>query len=428
MHTVHTSYRPRIAIPSFPGSNGEVDNVKTLKRCGFDCFIFRWNDSLEKLHDVDGYFFGAGFSYEDRGRSGMVAARDPLFRHMHEEALRGKVIIGNCNGAQVLVESGLIPLGDGLRMSLARNAIRVPGGQWHSPGFLNEWVWITPSCATDRCATSGWTGAMHIPIAHGEGRFVTRDPDLIAELRSKHQIAFQYCDAKGVVSSEPPITPNGSTMGIAGICNPEGNVVALMPHPERTEYGDPYFVSARRWIERYRDTRPLPCSEPAPSRQQHPAPPLQSLPIHQSLPVEIFIDTIITNNEERTVEQAARRIEPSLRLKQYAYIGLQSDRSSELLGSLLFFNPQKQIAYVRKQGLFFRWNSEAKSLRPMQRSIFTGVQLLRRDQPDTSGESLGGETGVCYDCSTLSDTAPIRSDLCDVFANIHASILERMQQ
>ncbi len=106
------SKKPLFAIPSFPGSNGEVDNLRTLKRCGFDCFVFRWNDSLEKLRDVDGYFFGAGFSYEDRGRSGMVAARDPLFRFMREEAASGKVIIGNCNGAQVLVESGLIPLGD----------------------------------------------------------------------------------------------------------------------------------------------------------------------------------------------------------------------------------------------------------------------------------------------------------------------------
>lgn len=64
--------KPLLAVPSFPGSNGEVDNIRTLKRCGFDCFVFRWNDSLEKLKDVDGYFFGAGFSYEDRGRSGMV--------------------------------------------------------------------------------------------------------------------------------------------------------------------------------------------------------------------------------------------------------------------------------------------------------------------------------------------------------------------
>lgn len=410
--------KPLFAIPSFPGSNGEVDNLRVLKRCGFDCFVFRWNDSLERLKDVDGYFFGAGFSYEDRGRSGMVAARDPLFDFMRKEAEKGKVIIGNCNGAQVLVESGLIPLGDGLRMCLARNAIR-EGGSWKSPGFLNEWVWITPACAPDRCATSDWTGAMHIPIAHGEGRFVTRDKDLIQELEKSGQVAFRYCDASGKASAEASVTPNGSTGGIAGICNEEGNVVALMPHPERTELGDRYFRSVLKWIESSKLKKAsVRKADASPMKLKNRAP----------MPVEVFIDTIITNNEERTVEQAARRIAKGLRLKQYRYVGLSEDRAEELLSSLSFFNPHKEIAFVRTRGEFQKWNSDRRKFEKALHPVLKGLPLLRRDEPDIAGAALGAgsETGVCYDCRDVEEKNVLVSDVCEVFCNPHSSTLERL--
>ncbi len=415
--------KPLFAIPSFPGSNGEVDNVKTLKRCGFDCFVFRWNDSLEKLKDVDGYFFGAGFSYEDRGRSGMVAARDPLFEFMRREAEREKVIIGNCNGAQVLVESGLIPLGDGLKMCLAHNALKNSDGSYRSPGFLNEWVWITPACKKDRCATSNWSGALHIPIAHGEGRFVTRDPDLISQLKKEDQIAFQYCDEQGIVDEASPVTPNGSTLAIAGICNREGNVVALMPHPERTPLGDPYFLSILQWMKKRSE------GQSSAQRDLH-VPQLNSVRIEkrEPLPVEIFIDTVITNNEERTVEQAARRIVPEIVLKQYRYIGLHTDTSKELFSKLSFFNPNKEIAYMRLAGVLHRWDAPARRAIPLSSNLFSGTTLLRRDLPDMTGASIGAgvETGICYDCRSI-DPEKIRDPkLCEVLCNPHSSTLEVM--
>lgn len=412
--------KPLFAIPSFPGSNGEVDNLRVLKRCGFDAFVFRWNDSTEKLADVDGYFFGAGFSYEDRGRSGMVAARDPLFNFMRSEAAKGKVIVGNCNGAQVLVESGLIPLGDKLRMCLAHNAIRESDGGWKSPGFLNEWVWITPACKPDRCATSNWTGAMHIPIAHGEGRFVTRDRDLITELEKNDQVAFRYCTPDAVPTAQAPFTPNGSIGGIAGICNKEGNVVALMPHPERTELGDRYFRSIALWLQSGKKIAASPSSV---------TPEALKVASRNAMPVELYIDTIITNNEERTVEQAARRLEPALKLKQYRFVGLKDDRSAELLSSLSFFNPNKEVAYVRTRGAFHKWNPDAKSLEKAAHPVLKGVPLLRRDQPDRGASSLGegSETGICYDCRDIKEAALFRTDICEVFCNPHSSTLERLK-
>jgi phosphoribosylformylglycinamidine (FGAM) synthase-like amidotransferase family enzyme len=88
----------------------------------------------------------------------------------------------------------LIPLDANLRMSLARNAVRHKD-TFEAVGFLNEWIWITPTCKRDRCASSDWSGVMQIPIAHGEGRYVTREKDLIQELEKNDQIAFRYCNA-----------------------------------------------------------------------------------------------------------------------------------------------------------------------------------------------------------------------------------------
>ncbi|MBP9773529.1 MAG: phosphoribosylformylglycinamidine synthase subunit PurQ [Candidatus Peribacteraceae bacterium] len=413
--------KPKIAVPLFPGSNGEIDNLQVLRRCGFDAFLFRWNDSVEKLKDCDGYFFGAGFSYEDRGRSGMVAARDPLFQFLHTEADRGKVIIGNCNGAQVLIESGLVPLGDKLRMSLAHNAIKQKDA-WVSPGFLNEWVWITPSCDRNRCATSDWTGAMHIPIAHGEGRFVTKDPDLIAALEENGQVAFRYCDANGNVSADAPITPNGSTGGIAGICNPQGNVIAIMPHPERTTLGDAYFLSAKRWIEQKKNAQVA--AKSIASNYQSAAPANRA-----PRPLEIFIDTIITNNEERTVEAAAHRVNANLKLKQYRYIAPSDIKMEAILETLSVFNPNKEIAYVRKDGQFYRWNSGKKELQPTDKKPLAGISLLRRNEPDTGAARFGkgSETGVCYDCRSVDQAAVMNAGLLEVFGNPHASTIESMQ-
>jgi phosphoribosylformylglycinamidine synthase len=421
---------PRIAIISFPGTNGDVENVRCLKRNGFDAFVFRWNDSTDRLSDVDGYFLGAGFSYEDRGRAGMVAARDPFFQFLHEEAEKGKVIVGHCNGCQVLIESGLIPLGKELTMCMARNAIK-DGNGWRAPGFLNEWIWITPTCKPDRCATSDWTGAMHIPIAHGEGRFVTKDPELIKELEKNDQIAFQYCDASGNISDDASITLNGSTSAIAGICNPAGNVIAMMPHAERTTNGDPYFASMRNWIERCK-TKDIRRKTDLTSSVLHLPQEMEKRSLHST---EIFIDTIIVNNEERTVEQAARRIAPDLNLKQFRYMAPSEKSPEEILTTIALFNPNKEVAYVRKchaersepkaSGVeaWSKWNPDEKKF-DESKSPLHSTSLLRRDEPDVGASNLGkgSETGICYSFKSTSDD--IEPKLQEIFANPHASSLE----
>lgn len=424
----------RIAVLSFPGNNCEVESLRAVKLAGMEPVFFKWNDSREKLADIDGYFLPGGFSYEDRGRSGMVAARDPLFRFLHEEATRGKVVIGNCNGAQMLVESGLIPLDQGLKMSLARNAI---GSE--AVGFINEWVWITPTCKRDRCATSDWEGAtcgengrtMHLPIAHGEGRFTTKDKDVWKTLKTNDQMAFSYCDEQGKVSDDPKVTPNGSMYAIAGLCNPAGNVVALMPHPERTTNGVPYFVSVKKWIET-RKTSPPPAPPPRGEGSSS-----WTIGNRKSRDVEIFVGTIITNNEERTVEQAARRVLKNLALTQLKYLSPAKKSPESILSHLALFNPNKETAVVRKGGKFFKWDSDAKALMPLEKSpLASAVSFLRRDEPDTgagalgepfdSAQGRGSETGVCYVCRGVEEKDLLKREVLEIFANPHASTLERI--
>lgn len=417
-------HKPRIAIISFPGSNGETENLRCFWRNGFDAFVFRWNDDREQLSDVDGYFIGAGFSYEDRGRAGMVAARDPLFDHLHAEAEKGKVIIGHCNGAQVLVESGLVPVGNGLRMSLARNVIINQESDVRAPGFLNEWIYITPTCKPDRCAASDWQGTMKTPIAHGEGRFITKDPDLIAALEENDQIAFRYCDASGKVSADSPITPNGSTDAIAGICNPAGNVVAIMPHAERAGTGDVYFESVKKWIESGKRLAISDKRENIPAACRLPLAANTNLQKKHQNPIEIFIDTIIVNNEERTVEQAARRIRPTLKLKQFKYMAPTEKSAEEILNTIALFNPNKEVAYVKNNAKWFKWNPDKKTMNASE-SPLSEVSLIRRDEPDIGAQGLGegSETGVCYSLSNVTETELENPALQEIFGNPHASSL-----
>src|SRR3989338_6464778 len=409
---------PRIAVISFPGNNCEVESLRAVKQAGMEAVSFRWNDDRSKLKDIDGYFIPGGFSYEDRGRSGMVAARDPLMEFIGQEAEQGKVVIGNCNGAQILVEIGLIPFGKGLDMSLARNVVT-----GNAVGFLSEWVWITPSCAMDRCVTSGWEGQMHLPIAHGEGRFTTRDKDLLQELKKNDQIAFRYCDEQGNILEDASVNPNGAMYAIAGICNPAGNVVALMPHPERTPNGKPYFAAMKKWME----TRKGPQSEGLLPMRKPTASGAGFLPAVDAHPIELFIDTVITNNQERTVEAAARRIEPTLRLKQLKYIPLKGE-PSDYLRHIANFNPNKEIAYVRRLGRdvpvarLTRWNAQTKSEDVSTSTLLDGMKFLRRDEPF----EREGDPGICYVLQGIDEQKMCSDDLLEIFGNPHASTLVRL--
>ena len=231
--------RPRVALIQFPGSNCEWETKRAAESAGMDCEIFRWNRPAEGLVAYDGYIVGGGFSYQDRVRSGVIATKEPIIGTLFDQVTQeGKPVLGICNGAQVLVEAGLVPgLHPGeVEMALAPNR---PNPKERLAGFICRWVYLKHTAGHGRCALTGDMPEGYVwpvPIAHGEGRYTTRENDLLEQLMSNDQIVFQYCDASGRIDEDPAINPNGALANIAGLCNPEGNVLAMMPHPERASY------------------------------------------------------------------------------------------------------------------------------------------------------------------------------------------------
>ncbi len=225
----------RIAVMQFPGTNCEHETLVAVRAVGMDGEIFRWNRSAGELSGFDGYFIPGGFSYQDRVRAGAIASKEPVLDALREEAARGKPIIGICNGFQILVEAGLLPGTGRIDMALAQN-VMVSKGQIVRRGYYCDWINLRHDAPPRRCSGSFLIerGAlMRLPIAHGEGNLVTTTPGLMQKLNDQEQVVFRYCDKNGRVINEFPVNVNGSTESIAAICNLQGNVLGMMPHPER---------------------------------------------------------------------------------------------------------------------------------------------------------------------------------------------------
>ncbi len=219
---------PRVAVLQFPGVNCEAETLRALACAGLAGEVFRWTRAVRELAAFDAFVLPGGFAYEDRVRAGVLAAKDPLVEALAERAHAGAPVLGICNGAQVLVEAGLVPGGGLVELALARN--RMPD----RTGYLARWVEcrIEPSaCVFTRGLPAGTV--LPLPVAHGEGRFTSARAGFLAELHARGQVPLRYVDARGEPTQEYPANPNGSEHAAAAVCNVRGNVLALMPHPER---------------------------------------------------------------------------------------------------------------------------------------------------------------------------------------------------
>jgi len=225
----------KIAVIQFPGTNCEHECLVSVRAVGMEGELFRWNRPAEELSSFDGYIIPGGWSYADRVRAGAIASKEPVMDTIREEAASGKPIIGICNGFQILVETGLLPGTGRIDMALAQN-VMISERKIVRRGFYCDWINIKHDASPRRCSGSfnlNRGEMLQIPIAHGEGNLVTMDKDLISNLNDEGQVVFRYCDSNGQEMPEFPVNVNGSTENIAGICNPEGNVLGMMPHPER---------------------------------------------------------------------------------------------------------------------------------------------------------------------------------------------------
>ena len=234
-----------VGIVQFPGTNCELETHQALKRAGLKSDDFFWNNNIKDLEKFDALVIPGGFSYEDRGRSGLIAAKLPVMQEIRKFADQGMPILGICNGAQILVESGLVPGFKDYKLAcaLTENERRLENGELLGQGYINDWCYISP----DRNLNSGAFGDidksinnLKIPFAHAEGKFII--PDDVYKLMLDHKVPmWKYCDSQGKSDSHYPINPNGSCHNLAAIGNFSGNVLAIMPHPERVAAGDAIF-------------------------------------------------------------------------------------------------------------------------------------------------------------------------------------------
>ena len=212
-----------IGVIQFPGSNTERETSMALKRAKMNPVDFLWNQHEEKLLNCNGYVITGGFSYEDRSRAGVIASLDPIMSALKKEALKGKPILGICNGAQILVESGMVPgLIDGKTGIALTDNKRVKNGKVVGAGYYNDWAYLKMSVKPEQTAFTRhlkrWE-LIHIPFAHAEGRFIFPN-ELLKKLLKNGQIVFRYCEHNGDISAEFPTNPNGSDYNIAAVSNP----------------------------------------------------------------------------------------------------------------------------------------------------------------------------------------------------------------
>ena len=302
----------KIGIIQFPGTNTERETSLALKRSNMHSIDILWNDSIDKVSDCDGYIIAGGFSFEDRSRAGIIASLDPIMKIIKTEAQKGKPVFGICNGAQILVESGLVPgVSDNKTcVSLADNK-RIQNGYVVGTGYYNEWTYLKTSVSSQSTAFTKHLKKdelIHIPFAHAEGRFVI-PKNLLTELIKNDQTPFRYSNSSGYVSNQFPINPNGSDYNLAAICNTSGNVLAMMPHPERTENGDKIFSSMKSYIEEG--------IQPANKTLNYiPKKPIINKYEPGKNVVSWVVDLIITDNEAVSVQNAIDKLGIDLKISK----------------------------------------------------------------------------------------------------------------
>jgi len=225
--------KPKAIVLRSAGTNCDRETQFALQQAGFDAervHVFRLMENPAALRAYQFLVIPGGFSYGDDVAAGKILAnqmRYHLAEALNEFLAAGKLALGVCNGFQVMVKSGLLPWADVEPGSVQRDVTLA----WNDSGrFEDRWVHLRSD--SDKCVFLPKGELIALPIAHGEGKFVPRNREVLSRLKDGDQVAVRYVDAEGRPGTYP-VNPNGSIDDIAGICDPSGRAMGLMPHPER---------------------------------------------------------------------------------------------------------------------------------------------------------------------------------------------------
>jgi phosphoribosylformylglycinamidine synthase I len=224
------------------GTNCDWETKLALEDAGAEAVVLHMNRALrEGLSSYHMVVIPGGFSYGDYVRAGAIWAKKlaaKMGRELERLVEDGRLLLGICNGFQVLVEAGFLPGFEG-RSEVPQASLAVN----ESARFECRWVYLKNvnggRCVFTRLVEPG--AKLRMPVAHAEGRLILprgREAEYLERMKANDQLVFQYCDEEGrPAGGRYPYNPNGSLLDIAGICNPRGNVMGLMPHPERAHFG-----------------------------------------------------------------------------------------------------------------------------------------------------------------------------------------------
>lgn len=231
--------KPKVLVLRTAGTNCDKETAFAFLEAGAIPEFVHINQLKSGERDLRDYQILAlpgGFSYGDDIAAGKILANELRYKLADELRLfidNGKLVIGICNGFQVLVKAGFLP-GNAALEQEATLAIN------DSAKFEDRWVYLRETGyglrGTGCIWTKGLPEVIYLPVAHGEGKFITRDETVLERLKENAQIVLRYCDRQGK-SSGYPCNPNGSQDDIAGLCDDTGRVLGLMPHPERHSFG-----------------------------------------------------------------------------------------------------------------------------------------------------------------------------------------------
>ena len=227
----------RTLILRTAGTNCDMETGHAFRMAGSEVTLLHVNSLIKngsKLRGFDILAIPGGFTYGDDIASGKILANElkhNLKRDITAFKGSGKLVIGICNGFQVLVKMGLLPNTGGRPLDNVGATLCLN----NSGKFEDRWVYLKRGAGSgnDRCVwTAGLPDIIYLPVAHAEGKFIPRDDGILRSMKKNGQIVFRYTDESGNPSGYPG-NPNGSIEDIAGICDPTGRVFGLMPHPER---------------------------------------------------------------------------------------------------------------------------------------------------------------------------------------------------